>query len=190
MSAAADRHREVSARFGAVVAGVQDWEAPTPCAGWVARDVVGHLIDWLPGLLEHSAGVVLDPVEPVALDPQAAWLQRQAAVQALLDQPVAEREIRSEHYSGPLAGMVDAFWTGDVFLHTWDLARATGQDDRLDEATCAAMLEGMQPIEELLRGSGHYGPRVPVPGDATVQDRLLGFIGRDPEWAPPGTLPG
>jgi hypothetical protein len=38
----------------------------------------------------------------------------------------------------------------------------------------------MEPIEELLRSSGQYGPRVPVPGDADVQTRMLGFIGRDP----------
>jgi hypothetical protein len=38
----------------------------------------------------------------------------------------------------------------------------------------------MAPIEELMRSSGQFGPRVPVPGDADVQTRLLGFIGRDP----------
>ena len=46
--------------------------------------------------------------------------------------------------------------------------------------TCADLLAGMEPIEELLRSSGQYGPRVPVPDDADVQTRLLGFIGRDP----------
>ena len=28
--------------------------------------------------------------------------------------------------------MVDQFFTSDVLFHTWDLARATGQDDTLD----------------------------------------------------------
>ena len=28
------------------------------------------------------------------------------------------------------------------------------------------MLEGMRPIEQLLRNSGQYGPAVPVPDDA------------------------
>ncbi len=69
-------------------------------------------------------------------------------------------------------------------MHTWDLARSTGQDDTLDADTCAQMLEGMQPIDELLRSSGQYGPRVPVADDAPVQDRLMGFIGRDPAWRP------
>jgi len=44
----------------------------------------------------------------------------------------------------------------------------------------ADLLAEMAPIEELMRSSGQCGPRVPVPGDADVQTRLLGFIGRDP----------
>ena len=81
------------------------------------------------------------------------------------------------------------FFTGDVFMHTWDLARATGQDDTLDPARCAEMLAGMEPIEELMRGSGQYGPRVEVPDDADAQTRMLGFIGRDPFGAGRDRLP-
>jgi len=46
------------------------------------------------------------------------------------------------------------------------------------------MLAGMEPMEELIRSSGHYGPRVAVADDARAQDQLLGFIGRDPGWSP------
>jgi hypothetical protein len=44
------------------------------------------------------------------------------------------------------------------------------------------MLAGMEPMDELLRSSGQYGPKVDVPEDADVQTRLLGFIGRDPSF--------
>ena len=54
-------------------------------------------------------------------------------------------------------------------MHTWDLARATGQDDTLDPERCAEMLAGMEPIEDVMRGSGQYGARVDVPADADVQ---------------------
>lgn len=50
---------------------------------------------------------------------------------------------------------------------------------------CAELLAGLEPMEELIRSSGQYGPRVPVPAGAGVQARLLGFIGRDPSWTPP-----
>jgi hypothetical protein len=38
----------------------------------------------------------------------------------------------------------------------------------------------MEPMDEVLRASGHYGPRVRVPEDADEQTRLLAFIGRQP----------
>jgi hypothetical protein len=43
----------------------------------------------------------------------------------------------------------------------------------------------MEPMDELLRSSGQYGPRVVVPAEAPAVDRLMGFIGRDPAWQPP-----
>ena len=85
----------------------------------------------------------------------------------------------------PLADAIDRFYTTDVFLHSWDLARATDQPPGLDEAVCAELLAGMEPLDEMLRDSGQYGPRVPVPDDAPAMDRLMGFIGRDPDWQPP-----
>ena len=113
-----------------------------------------------------------------------------AAVQALLDDPGTADRLLENPYLGrlPVDQAVDRFYTTDVFLHTWDLARATGQDDRLDPQLCADLLAGMQPMDELLRSSGQYGPRVPVPPDAGPQDRLIGFIGRDPSWS--ATSPG
>ncbi len=63
-------------------------------------------------------------------------------------------------------------------MHTWDLARATGQDETLDPDKCAELLAGMVPYEEAMRSSGQYGPRVEVSDDADVQTRMLAFIGR------------
>jgi hypothetical protein len=77
---------------------------------------------------------------------------------------------------------IDQFYTADVFMHTWDLSRATGQDDRLDPDFCATLLAGMEPMEQAMRSSGQYGTRVEVPGDADAQAKMLGFIGRDPSW--------
>ena len=37
-------------------------------------------------------------------------------------------------------------------------------------------------MDEMLRQSGQYGARVPVADDADWQTKLLGFIGRDPEF--------
>lgn len=184
MSTPADDHRRVAGDLSAVVDGVTEWEAPAPVEGWTARDVVDHLVTWFPGFLA-AGGVQLAPATS-SDDPADQWRAHAHAVQALLDAPDADRPFTHPHVGTmPLDVAVAQFYTADVFMHTWDLARSSGQDVRLDPDRCAAMLAGMQPIEDLLRSSGQYGPAVPVPDHAPVQDRLVGFIGRDPAWRPP-----
>jgi len=181
----AQRHRLVAAAFTDRVEGVTDWEAPAPVTGWTARDVVLHLVEWLPGFLAAGSDVTLAAVDARA-DPVAAWRARTDEVQTILDDPaVASRRLVNPHTGEwPLEAAIDRFYTVDVFMHTWDLARATGQDDRLDEAFCAELVEGMESIDDLLRSSGQYGPAVPVPDGADARTRLIGFIGRDPFWHP------
>jgi uncharacterized protein (TIGR03086 family) len=184
MSTPADEHRRVAGAFTVTVEGVAPdaWDRPAPVDGWVARDVVGHLVEWFPAFLDGATGITL-PVGPsVDDDPVGAWRTQTDAVQALLDDPgVAEREHDLPHIGRmSLEEAIDMIYTGDVFLHRWDLARATGQDETLDADKCAAMLEGMLPMDEMLRQSGQYGPRVEVPDGVDVQTRLLAFIGRHP----------
>ena len=85
----------------------------------------------------------------------------------------------------PLDRAIDRFHTSDVFMHIGDPARTTGQDYRLDLDTCAELLAGMESVEEVMRSSGQYGARVPVPADTDAQTKLLGFIGGDPSWTAP-----
>jgi uncharacterized protein (TIGR03086 family) len=181
----AERHRRFAGAFTDRVVGTRDWDAPAPVPGWTARDVVDHLVTWLPGLL-GAGGVTLPAGPAVAEDPVGAWQRHAEAVQELLDDPGTAQRDFSHPMLGDrkLAETIDSFYTADVFMHTWDLARATGQDETLDPAFCATLLAGMEQMEEIIRSSGQYGPRVPVPDDADIQTRLLGFIGRDPAWSP------
>jgi uncharacterized protein (TIGR03086 family) len=183
----AERHRAVAGRFTDLVRGVSDWDAPTPVSDWAARDVVRHLVEWFPAFIESGSDVRLQRGPSVDEDPVASWEAQAAAVQAVLDDPGAAGGTFSNPHTGEFTvdRATDRFYTADLFMHTWDLARSTGQADALDAGTCAEMLAGMQPIEELIRSSGQYGAAVDVPGDASPQDRLLGFIGRDPAWRPP-----
>ena len=82
------------------------------------------------------------------------------------------------HYSVEAA--VDTFCTPDVLVHTWDLSRATGQDERLDPDEVHALFVAMEPMDEMLRESGQFGPRVDVPDDADEQTKLIAFSGRQP----------
>jgi uncharacterized protein (TIGR03086 family) len=181
-----ERLRLVAAGFTQRVLGTRAWDAPTPVNGWVSRDVVRHLTEWLPAFLAGSAGIELARGPSVDVDPVEAWQVHACAVQALLDEPeTAELPVTNPHVGTmTVTQAVDRLYTPDVFMHTWDLARATGQDDRLDADLCAELVARMEPIEEIMRSSGQYGPRVPVPDGADSQTRLLGFIGRDPNWRP------
>jgi hypothetical protein len=77
----AEEHRYVARRFAELAdkASTRDWGAPAPVPGWTARDVVGHLVEWLPGFL----GRELPAVD--LTDPAAAWRQRAADVQKLIE---------------------------------------------------------------------------------------------------------
>jgi hypothetical protein len=82
----------------------------------------------------------------------------------------------------PLDEAIDRFYTADVFMHTWDLARATGQDDRLDPDFCALPLAGMVEVEDACGPRVSTASRLRSPDDPDVQSRMLGFVGRDPQW--------
>jgi len=180
----AERHREIAAVFTERVRGTQSWDVPSPVAGWNARDVVRHLIEWFPGFLSSGAGIELPLGPSVDDDPVVAWQVYCDGVQAVLDDPeTVNRELTNPHIGTmPLETAIDQIYTPDVFMHTWDLARATGQDDRLDPDFCAQLLGGMEQMEEVLRSSGQFGARVEVPDGADSQTKLIGFIGRDPSW--------
>lgn len=182
----AARHRRIAATFTDRVRDAKAWDAPSPVPGWTARDVVGHLVEWFPPFLAAGAGVELPSGPSVQDDPVAAWQAHCDGVQALLDDPdTALRMLTNRHLGEvPLDQAIDRFYTSDVFMHTWDLARATGQDDQLDTDFCAVLLAGMEPLEDVIRSSGQYGLRVPTPDDADARTRLIGFIGRDPLWTP------
>lgn len=181
----AARYAAVADGFAGLVAAVTDWEAPAPVDGWRARDVVFHLVDWIPGVLRDGAGVDLPRRDPDVPDPVGDWARFDTALRAVLARP----EVMGAPFAHPMAGTMpfpaalDMLVTPDVFLHSWDLARASGQPVALDPDYCTALLTGMEGIEEMLRSSGHYGQRVDVPADADVQTRLIAFIGRDPAWS-------
>jgi uncharacterized protein (TIGR03086 family) len=183
----AERHREVGGLFTERVRGTRSWGAPSPVAGWSARDVVRHLTDWFPEFLGAGSGIQLPRGPSVDVDPVAAWQVHCDGVQAVLDDPeTAHRQLTNRHTGSlPVSAAIDQFYTADVFMHTWDLARATGQDDRLDPDFCAQLLGGMEQMEEAIRASGQFGSRVEVPDGVDTQTRLLGFIGRNPFWVSP-----
>jgi uncharacterized protein (TIGR03086 family) len=184
VSEIAERYRRVAGQMTQRVVAVPDsaWDNPSPCEGWVARDIIRHMAEWIPGFLASGAGVALPQGPSVDEDPVGAWQVLNDGIQALLDDP----QSAAAEFSHPRAGShsveqaIAIFFLGDVLIHTWDVARATGGDETLDADEVHRMADGMEPHDEMLRASGQYGQRVAVPADADEQTRLIAFMGRQP----------
>ena len=142
------------------------------------------MVEWMPALCLEGPGLEVPAVPSVDEDPLGAWVGISDALQAALDDPeIAAREfdMRAGRYT--VENAIGTFCIGDVLVHTWDLARATGLDESLDADEVHRLFEGMEPMDEILRQSGHYGPRVEVPDDADEQTKLIAFTGRRPDDA-------
>jgi uncharacterized protein (TIGR03086 family) len=74
-----------------------------------------------------------------------------------------------------------AIRTADTTIHTWDLARAIGADERLDAGLVAWVGGSLDEIYAGLAGADRFfGTPVPAGADASEQDRLLRRLGREP----------
>jgi uncharacterized protein (TIGR03086 family) len=184
----AEKYRAIADRFAATVRGTAEWDAPTPVVEWRARDVVDHLVTWLPAVIEDGSDVRFAQGPPSDEDPVGAWAALDRQIRAILADPETSLRPHANRHTGqdrPVGAVIDEIFTGDVFFHTWDLARSSGQDDRLDADMVHEALVGMSAMEEYLRPTGQFGQQQPVPEDADEQDRLFAFLGRGPRWAPP-----
>jgi uncharacterized protein (TIGR03086 family) len=80
-------------------------------------------------------------------------------------------------------GFAARLLAGDVFIHGWDLARATGQEVDWNQDLAADALawheEAVRRFPPELRSQG-FEPALPVRDDADVMTRLIGFVGRRP----------
>lgn len=166
--------------------GPEDLGRPTPCSEWTLRDLLQHIagravlsecaargiaVTTFP---EAEADLLGDnPAETVAAlltQSAAAWQRTDADLSAPCTTPIGVM---------PGAGLV-MFQAQDVFVHTWDLGKAIGQDPDFGPQLTATMLAlHRQTITEDFRGT-FFAPAIPVPDSATDLDKLVAFLGRQP----------
>jgi uncharacterized protein (TIGR03086 family) len=158
------------------------WDNDSPCEGWSARDVVGHAVGVLNGITHFASGG--DPQFPETPDdlsaPAALWSECRDEVLGALDQPGALQH-RDAYWFGDMSvddliGIVQ--W--DPMTHAWDLGRAVGVEPVLDAALAAGNLQRAEAMGDALRGMGLIAEPVEISADASVVDRYLGAVGRNP----------
>ena len=168
-----------------------DLDRPTPCSDWSVRDLLSHLVA-VEDRIVHIAGggrpfEVPSMVDGIADDAWTqAWVSRLAPLSAALaDDAVLERIF--QHPAGPMRGTAAiGVYASEFAVHAWDLARALERETDLDQEVAAAVVG---PITAALPAEPRggvipFGPVVEVPGDAPAYARLVGWVGRDPEWTP------
>lgn len=179
---AVDLYRQAGTHATKIMAGVREEHltGPTPCATWTVQDLVEHLVGGTGYLLVAATGG--RPGEPSVLAGPDRFAAGFAAVLDAVAQPGAtERRCMSPLGFEWSVGEALAGTFMDVLVHSWDLATASEQDPSLDPDLVRACWDMFVP-EMPARGrqAGLIGPEVAVPGDAPLQDRLLGAMGRQP----------
>lgn len=180
MTEIADRYRRVFGEFADKVAHVSPdrWSAPSPCEGWTARDVVAHVID-AHGLFLKLVGRPFEPTIRVEDDPLGAVREVGVIVQGDLDDPArATAEFDGFFGRQTFAAAVDRFVSFDLVIHGWDLARATGLDERIDPNELPRLQTTAESFGDSLHQPKVCGPALDVASDADEQTRLLALLGR------------
>ena len=180
MSEVIERYQGLAEQFGARVEATPDdkWTAPAPCEDWTARDVVAHVVESQRAIVAGVRGRESVPMGDDE-DPKEAWRSAFAATKEALQEP----GVLAKEMPGPMGPMALEFMLGrllanDVLVHTWDLARAVGGDERLDQDAVGHAFEGLKPLDEMLRRPGVFGPKVEPPEGADLQTQFLSFLGR------------
>lgn len=167
---------------------------PTPCEQMPVDALLDHLLGlslaftWAAQKAPEAASTQRPgATAQVNLDP--AWRGQlpkrlDALVQAWRDPTAWEGMAQAGGVTLP-AEVMGVVALDELVLHGWDLARATGQEFRCDEASTAAVLAFTQASaapEAAGTRDGLFGPAVDVPTGAPALERALGFAGRDPQW--------
>ncbi len=175
-----DKYRHVSSGFDAAVRAVTPdrWEAQSPCELWQARDVVSHIVAGHRSVIARVKGGESQPLLADE-DPKEAWEEARRALDEITGDPVAvAKEIDGPTGSMPAGQIIDQFVTMDLLVHTWDLARAVGADERLDEDSVRHAYEALKPMDAMIRLPNVFGPKLDPPPDADLQTEFLYFLGR------------
>jgi uncharacterized protein (TIGR03086 family) len=184
-----DRYRVAGAAFGGVLRRVRadQWSAPTPCTEWDVRHLVNHMCR---GNLNYAALVAggsgsdflrLRDADALGENPILAYAESvEICTAAFRAEGALDRIV--DYPLGRVTGRAAlAIRTADTTIHTWDLARAIGADERLDAGLVAWLGRHLDEVYAGLAGADRFfGAPLPAGPGSSDQDRLLRRLGREP----------
>jgi uncharacterized protein (TIGR03086 family) len=142
----------------------------TPCGDWDVAQLIGHLVNAPVRFLEMARGNQPDwSAEPQPVD--SNWVAEFRSN--------ADDLIHHWHQTGDAADPGQVDWqTAEIAVHTWDVARSTGQSTTLLPEVAERGLAFMSAMLTPENRGAVFAPEVPVPDDTPVYDRLAAFAGR------------
>ncbi|MGO9911304.1 MAG: TIGR03086 family metal-binding protein [Acidimicrobiales bacterium] len=170
-----------------VVGGVGDdqWHLKTPCTEFDVRQLTAHLVGAAARPAEVASGAEIVGMPELGDEiPEGGYgpeLRRnsEAALQAFADAESLDRDfvLPWGTYSG--RSIVDMYAI-EMTAHAWDLAVATGQDDKLDDELAEALLPAAREmiVEEYRGGEMPFAAVVEVEDGARTADQFAGWLGR------------
>ena len=127
----------------------------------------------------HACHAVASPSD----DPAAAWATHPRPCRSCSTIPRWRHEFHPSDGSMHARHAIDQFYTSDVFLHTWDLAKASGQSTRSTLTSAEPCFPAWNRSTRACAPPGSTDRRCRA-GRAHARTRLIAFVGRDPAWWP------
>jgi uncharacterized protein (TIGR03086 family) len=160
-----------------IPAAAKNLDAVTPCDGWDVRTLMNHMLDTQHYFVGAARGEQVSP--PSAVPPQLLSSDPVADFDRARDETLSTfGEPGVVEKTGPSLGI--AF--SDQLLHGWDLAKATAQDATMPPELAEAAYETIHGRFTEEQRQGVFKPEVAVDADASWEDKLLAYTGRDPSF--------
>jgi uncharacterized protein (TIGR03086 family) len=180
-------HKKAGEEAAKFIEAVKDdqWDKQSDCSDWTVRDLVNHIVSenlWVEDLMEgKTIEEVGDKYEGDVLgeNPLASYERSITAANEAIDTPGSMDKIVHLSYGDIKASVYIGHRLTDLVIHSWDVAKSTGQSDELDPELVKALEEILKPQMKEMQGSGYFGTPVEVSEDAPLQDKLLGWLGRE-----------
>jgi uncharacterized protein (TIGR03086 family) len=170
--------------------GADDLDHPTPCPKYDVAGLIDHLVEagYRAAALGRGQAPPPGDESPHVELSDAPGQLRSAAEQAA--QAWGVNSSLSSRYTMPWGEEFTGAYLVDMYLaelaaHAWDLARATGQIDKLDPSLALPALEGARATirpeyRNLVEPGSPFGAEVRPASGADDWERLAAFMGRDP----------
>jgi uncharacterized protein (TIGR03086 family) len=168
-------------------AGEESMGDPTPCDEFDVRTLSGHMIGVL-RRVDHAGkgGKATDISSSLPGLPAADLVPLYREARAKVDQTWSDDAVLDKTLSLPFGEMPGRAallaYSQEMTVHSWDLAKALGRLELLDESLAEAVLPIARQFlpAEPRGGPIPFGPVVDVSPDADAYSQLAGHLGRQP----------